>query len=104
MTSNIRGMSSFRISVSSEMISSATFFAKGKIRCTRSQRPEGIWSYLFCSFRSLTVKRYFQLHMHEDSTNLIRDGGNTKNCLCNWVQLLGVNVLLASHEYGTTDL
>ena len=43
---------SFKISVSSETISSATFFAKGKMRCNRSQRPEGIWSYLFCSFRS----------------------------------------------------
>ena len=42
----------FMISVSSETISSATFFAKGKIRCTRSQRPEVKWSYLFCSFRS----------------------------------------------------
>ena len=41
-----------KIFVSSETISSATCFARGNIRCTQSQRPEGIWSYLFCSFNN----------------------------------------------------
>ena len=43
---------SFKISVSSETILSAAFLTKGKIRCNRSQSPDGIWSYLFCSFKS----------------------------------------------------
>ena len=38
--------------VSSEIIPSATCFTNGKICCTQLQRPEGIWSYLFCSFKS----------------------------------------------------
>ena len=37
-------------------------------------------------------------------TDLKRDAGNTKNSLCNWVELSGVNVLLLPCEYGTTDL
>ena len=41
-----------KISVSSQTMSSATFFPKGKMRCNRSKRVNGIWSYLFCSFRS----------------------------------------------------
>ena len=37
-------------------------------------------------------------------TNLKCDLGNTKDSLCNWVQLTGVNSLLALCGYGTTDL
>ncbi len=42
--------------------------------------------------------------MQVASTNLKRDTGNTKNSLCNWIQLAGVNVLLLLCDYGTTDL
>ncbi len=37
-------------------------------------------------------------------TYLKRDAGNTKNSLCNWAQLKGVNFWLILCEYGTTDL
>ena len=43
---------SSKISVSSQMTSSATFIPSGKMRCNRSKRADGIWSYLFCSFKS----------------------------------------------------
>ena len=39
-----------------------------------------------------------------ESTNLKRDAGNTENSLRNWVQLIGVNILLLLCEYGTTNL
>src|SRR5258706_1112930 len=32
------------------------------------------------------------------STNLKRDTGNTKDSLCNWIQLNGVNILFVSSE------
>src|SRR5258706_1129759 len=46
----------------------------------------------------------FASDMHEASTNLKRDAGNTQNRLCNWVKLRGVKFLLVLCEYGTTDL
>ena len=42
--------------------------------------------------------------MQGAGTNLKRDAGNTKKCLCNWVKLTGVNILLVLCGYGTTDL
>jgi len=36
------------------------------------------------------------------STNLKRNLGNTEDSLCDWIQLQGVNILLALH--GITDL
>ena len=38
------------------------------------------------------------------STNLNRDAGNTEDCLCNWVQLIGVNLLLVPCGWERTDL
>jgi hypothetical protein len=52
ITSNIRSMVFFNISVSSWTISSSSLATKGKIRCNRSKRPDTIRSYLFCSFKS----------------------------------------------------
>ena len=38
------------------------------------------------------------------STHLKRGVGNTNDNLCNWVQLLGVNVFLFLRGCGITDL
>ena len=38
------------------------------------------------------------------STNLKRDLGNTKDSLCNWIQLPDVNSLLVLCGCGTTNL
>src|SRR5258706_16413629 len=56
MTLNIRGMIFSNISVSLQTISSATLSAKTKMRCNRSKRTEGIWSYLFRSFKTYKFK------------------------------------------------
>ena len=37
-------------------------------------------------------------------TDLKHDNGNTEDCLCNWVQLTGVNVFLVLYGWVTTDL
>ena len=42
--------------------------------------------------------------MQVENTNLKRDAGNSKNCLCNRAQLSSFNFLLIPCEYGTTDL
>ena len=42
--------------------------------------------------------------MSVTSTNLKRDTGNTKDCLCNWVQLLGINFLLVLCGCEKSDL
>ena len=42
--------------------------------------------------------------IQEARTHLKRDAGNTEDNLCNWVQLIGVNVLLALCGCGIADL
>src|SRR5258706_962336 len=58
ITSNIRGIIFSKSSVSLQTISSATLSAKCKMRCNRSKRAKGIWSYLFLSFKTYRVKRH----------------------------------------------
>src|SRR5258706_13768124 len=53
ITPNIRGMRSFKIFVSLETISFATCFTKGKIRCTRSQRPRASGHTCFVLSRAI---------------------------------------------------
>ena len=42
--------------------------------------------------------------MQVAKTHLKRDSGNTKDSLCNWVQLKGVNILPVLRGCGITDL
>ena len=37
-------------------------------------------------------------------THLTRDSGNTEDSLCNWAQLIGVNIMLVLCGCGITDL
>ena len=91
ITSNIRGIILSKSSVSLQTISSATLSAKSKMRCNRSKRVEGNWSYLFRSFKTYKAKRHSSPARSVVNTNLKRDTGKTKNRLCDWVQLEGVS-------------
>ena len=85
MTLNIRGMIFSKISVSLQTISSATLSTKSKMRFNLSNRFEGIWSYLFCSFKSYKANVIFASSMPGASTNLKCDAGKTEDSLRDWI-------------------
>ena len=91
-----------RISVSLHTISSATLFAKSEMRCNRSKSVEGIWSYLFRSFKTYKVGFTSGSDTSVARTNLKCDTGKTEDSLCDWVQLVGVNPLW--FPYGRANI